>query len=362
VALSSRVCESPDELGACREEWDALAVASGQPFAAPAWVLAWWRNLRPERARLRLVLVREKSRLVGLVPLFAIGRSHYTLGGGLAPVEPLSRPGLAQEVARAAAGALAERRPTMIELEAHGSSPSWAALLGEAWPGRGARCWLRSEAVVPRVDLGDGFDDWMSSRSASFRREIRRKQRKLREAGGAFRFATAQSIERDVSTFLRLHRRRLTATSGETSLGDEGIERFLVDAGEDLLDSGRFRLLCLDLEGKTIATQLLLVAGREVSAWNSGFDEAFAQHSPSIQCIVEGLRDAADRGGRTMSLGQGAHDYKFRFADQRDRLETYVLAPRDLAYPLTRMRLAPAQLRYQLSRRISPRLKRRLRR
>lgn len=362
MALSSRVCESPNELGAYREEWDALAVAAGRPFAAPAWVLAWWRNLRPEKARLRLVLVTEEGRLVGVAPLFAIGRSHYTLGGGLAPVEPLSSPDLAHEVARAAARALSARRPTIIELEAHGSSPAWAELLGKAWSGHAARSWLKSEEIVPRVDLGGGFDDWMSRRSASFRREARRKQRKLREAGGAFRFATAQSIERDVSTFLRLHRRRLTATSGETSLGDEGIERFLVEVGEDLLESGRFRLLCLDLEGKTIATQLLLVAGREVSAWNSGFDEAFAQHSPSIQCIVEGLRDAAARGERTMSLGQGGHDYKARFADEEDRLETCVLAPRSIAYPLTRMRMVPAQLRYQLSRRISPQLKRRLRR
>jgi len=361
--LTARICESPGDLGGARAEWDALAVLSERPFAAPAWALAWWDNLRPEAAELRLVLVREAGALVGVVPLFCVKRTYAPLGGGMAPVEPLARPGLESQVAEAAAGALAEASPApaSLEIEAHGSSPDWAGMLAGAWVGGGRVWrWTRSETPVPCIDLGAGFEDWLAAKSSSFRREMKRKQRRLEQAGGSFRFAGEESLERDVHAFMRLHRRRL-AGKGGSSLGADGVEPMLASIGEELLPRGRFRLLCIDLGGEPIAAQLLLAAGGELSAWNSGFDEAHAKLSPSMQCMVEALRDASERGERTMSLGPGGQDYKYRLSNREDSLSSHVLVPPDGAQALTRLRLAPAQIRAALSARLSPAAKRRLR-
>jgi CelD/BcsL family acetyltransferase involved in cellulose biosynthesis len=364
VALTSRMLESTDDLGPHRAEWDELAVAAHQPFGSPAWALAWWDNLRPRKAKLRLVIVQEGDRLAGIVPLFSSGRSYRPLAGGLAPAEPLSRPGLEREVAAAAVATLAESvpRPATIELELHGSSPAWAELLGEAWlDGRGAWRWAKSDTPVPRVALVDDFDAWMETRSTSFRREMRRKRRKLESAGGAFRHATEGTLENDVHTFLRLHRSRL-AGQGGTNLTADGIEQMLIAVGADLLPSGRFRLLCLELDGKPIAMQLLLAGGGEVSAWNTGFDEAYAKLSPVMQCMVHSIADAAERGERMMSFGPGGQDYKYRLSNDEDSLLSHVLVPPGVTYPLARCRLAPAQVRYGLSGRLSPEAKQRLRR
>lgn len=361
--LTARIHERPDDLGGLWGEWDELAVRGERPFSAPAWPLAWWESLRPGGAEMRLVLVHDGDDLVGVVPLFCARRIYAPLGGGTAPVEPLARPGLEREVAAAARAALAQAlpRPASVEIETHGSSPDWAGLLGAAWRnGRGAWRWARSETPVPRVDLGAGFDDWLRAKSSSFRREAKRKRRKLEQAGGSFRFATAESLEGDVGAFMRLHRRRL-AGQGGSSLTDDGVERMLISVGRELLGGGRFRLLCIDLDGEPIAAQLLLAAGREVSAWNSGFDEAQAKLSPSMQCIVEALRDASERGERTMSLGPGGQDYKYRLSNGEDSLSSHVLVPPGASYPLTRLRLAPAQLRGGIGGRLSPRTKRRLR-
>jgi len=362
--MTSRVYESPSDLGTARAEWDELAVARERPFTAPAWALAWWANLRPDDARLRLLFVREDDSLAGVVPLFSSGRSYRPAGGGLAPVEPLARPGLERKVAEVAATALAEleARPATIEIELHGSSPNWAELLADAWPGgRPAWRWTQSETPVPRVDLGNGFEDWLQEKSSSFRREMKRKQRKLHDAGGSFRYATEATLERDVNAFMRLHRHRLSGQGG-SSLTNDGVERMLVAVGSDLLACGRFRLLCLELEGKPIAAQLLLAAGREVSAWNSGFDEAHAKLSPSMQCIVEALSDASERGERTMSLGPGGQDYKYRLSNEEDSLNSNVLVPPGATYPLARLSLTRKQLRHGLSQRLSPETKQRLRR
>jgi CelD/BcsL family acetyltransferase involved in cellulose biosynthesis len=361
--LTSRLYESPDDLGALRAVWDELAVDAQRPFSAPAWALAWWENLRPADAQLRLVAVHDGDSLAGVVPLFSRGRTYQPVGGGMAPVEPLARAGLERQVAEAAVATFAEATPppATFALERHGSSPDWAELLGEAWiNGRGAWRWTKSETPVPRVDLGEGFEDWMKSQSSSFRREMKRKRRKFDEAGASFRYATGETLERDVNAFMRLHRHRL-AGQGGSSLTSDRVERMLIGVGSELLASGRFRLLCIDLNGEPIGAQLLLAAGREVSAWNSGFDESYAKLSPSMQCIVEALRDASERGERTMSLGPGGQDYKYRLSNGEDSLNSHVLVPHGARYPLTRLRLAPQQARHGFGKRLSPEAKQRLR-
>lgn len=363
--LAVHIQESPGELGGLRAEWDELAVRSERPFAAPAWPLAWWDHLRPSGATMSLVIVRDGDGLAGVVPLYRRKRDYAPLGGGIAPVEPVARPGQEGAVAASARTALAQAspRPATLEIETHGSSPRWTELLAEPWDGRegGVWRWTRLKAPVPGVDLGEeGFDQWFAGRSSTFRREMRSKRRKLDKAGGSLRFATAESLERDVCTFLRLHRQRLAGRGG-TSLTADGLERMLVAVGAELLERGRFRLICIDLEGETIAAHVMLAAGRELSAWNGGFDEAHAKLSPSMQCVVEALRDASERGERTMSLGSGAQDYKYRMSNREDSLSYDVLVPRGPAFPLTRLRLVPRQLRAHAGRRLPTGAKLRLR-
>jgi CelD/BcsL family acetyltransferase involved in cellulose biosynthesis len=327
--------------------------------------MAWWSYLRPAGATLQVILVCEGEPLVGVLPLFAIGRSYAPVGGEFAPVEPLSRRGLEEEVARVAAGALAESRPSpsAIALRLHGSSADWGKLLDGGWPGsRGLWRWVKSETPLPRVDLGEGgYETWLRAKSSSFRRDVRRNRRRLDEQGGSFRFATTDSLRRDIEEFMRLHRNRL-AERGGSNLASDRIEEMLMAVGADLLPLGRFRLLCLEMDGRMIAGQLLLTAGGEVSAWNSGFDEAYARYSPSMQCLVQGLRDASERGERTMSLGPGGQDYKYRLANEEDCLRSQLLLPFGGTYPFLRLRLAPQQARRWFGSRLSPETKRRLRR
>lgn len=365
VGVAARVVNSPDGLALIRAGWDELAVASGRPFSTPAWALSWWKHLRPEGAQLRVFVVEQGDELVGVAPMYALGGAYRPLGGELAPVEPVARAGFEDRVAVATGELLATAEPSArtVELAQHGSGLDWAGMLSRVWPGgRAAWRWVEAEAPAPLVDFSDGFEAWMSGKSKSFRRDIRSSRRKLDEGGGSFRFATAETIESDVSEFLRLHRMRLADRGGTNVPAGQGVERMLVAVGRDLLPSGRFRLLCLDLDGEVIAADLLLAAGAEVSAWNSGFDEAYRDFSPIMQCLVYALADAAERGERTMSLGPGGQSYKYRLSSSEDSLRANVIVPRGRSYPLVRARLAPRQLRRALANRLSPQAKQRLRR
>ncbi len=192
----------------CRE-WDRLAVAAARPFSAPAWALAWWATMRPAEASMRVIAVSRDESLVGVLPLLAEGHSYRPIGGDLAAVEPLAESGLEGEVAAAMAAEIASLQPRArrIALQGHDDGEDWAELLCSQWPARGAWQRVAERVEVPGIDLGSGdFDAWLGAKSSSFRRETRRKAKRLEQAGAAFRFAAEDTLEQDIAAFLRLHR------------------------------------------------------------------------------------------------------------------------------------------------------------
>jgi CelD/BcsL family acetyltransferase involved in cellulose biosynthesis len=328
--MVASVLDSPEAAGGIRTEWDRLAVAAARPFCAPAWMLAWWEHMRPSDAALRIVAVRRADRLIGVVPLFAQGRSYSLLADGTALVEPLAETGLEEEVAEAALDALSEAdpRPETIKLSMQDDSPDWVGLFSRGWPS-GREAWQRTadEVEMPSVTLEDeGFDGWMQGRSKRFRGEVRRRFRRLEDSGASFRFATSSTLERDLEELLRLHASRLDCLD-EPAVVDSRLGKMLAAAGRELIDSGRFRLLSLEMDGKVLAVHLLVAAGPRVAGWNGGFDEAYRSYSPSLQCIVYALQDLADRGQRSLNLGPGDQPYKSRLATCDGRFTTSLLFP-----------------------------------
>jgi hypothetical protein len=45
-ALEAELIQDVERLKELSGEWDRLAVAAARPFAAPGWLLPWWRSAR----------------------------------------------------------------------------------------------------------------------------------------------------------------------------------------------------------------------------------------------------------------------------------------------------------------------------
>lgn len=350
MTLSAEVLSDDARLSALAADWDRLAVQRGRPFSGPAWVRSWGRHLCPDGTELRVVAVSDGERVVAVAPFAVSGGDWRAPGGVLAPVEPLAETGEEMPAAKAIAAALATAtpRPRQIWIERQEGSPDWAALLAAGWEGRSPWSWTVDSTPVPMIEFDEGFDAWMGSKSGSFRRDLRRGEKKVLADGGEFRTATAETLRGDVIDFIALHRGRL-ATKGGSSLDDDRIVEMLTEVGHGLLSEGRFRLICLQMDGRTIAAQLLVCAGPEASAWNSGFDEDFARYSPVMQCILHGLAEVADARARSMSLGPGDQAYKDRLATRQDAVERVVLVPRGRGHLVARARLLPRRAASRLS-------------
>jgi CelD/BcsL family acetyltransferase involved in cellulose biosynthesis len=344
AALKGELIESVEELEGHWAGWDALAEACGRPYCAPAWMLAWWRHLRPPGASLRVAVVRAGELVLGVAPYFVqrgpAGLIEYRLlaSGAATRLGPLALPGYEEPVARAFAQVFAEARPRprAIRLEGTDARSPWPDLMSRFWSARPSpivRCYEVQPAPVVALE-GLSYEEWLESRSANFRQQMRRMRRKAIARGGRLRMtASPAELERDLAAFCRLHHGRWAGRGGSAALS-EGRERMLYEAGERLLGEDRFRVWVLELGGEAISVNIFVTAGAEVCYYLGGFDERWAELKPSMLTIVEALEDSFRRDDRRFDLGPSAPPYKLRLADGDDPLAWLVVYPRDLRHPI----------------------------
>jgi CelD/BcsL family acetyltransferase involved in cellulose biosynthesis len=323
-----------------------VAVAAAAPYSAPAWALAWWRHAAPDDALLRVVAVWEGDELVGLGPFFAAARREWGLLASTASagVEPLALPGREDDVAPVLAEELARAGARSLRFRGLGHDSGWLRRLAGRWPDEAP--WLQVELAVPApsVALEGSFAEWLPSLNPKFRKNMRRLARRLEEQGAVYRLADAESAEEDLRSFFRLHEARWAGRGGSGVL-NAGVERMLQEAARELVPAQRLRIWSLDVEGRTIASELFVAAGGRVSSWLGGFDDAWAAQEPSKHLILRELEHAFERGDRRADLGPGEQEFKYRFADGEELVEWAVLVPRGPGYAATRLRLVPGQAR-----------------
>jgi CelD/BcsL family acetyltransferase involved in cellulose biosynthesis len=375
----AELIERPEDLDSLRSEWDELAVRAERPYCGPAWLLAWWRHLRPSGASLRTAIVRANGQLVAIAPFFAppeqSGFVEYRLLGAATTsrIGPVAVPGEEARFAPSLARALAGSRPRLstVRLEGIDAGSPWPALLAGSWPSRRG-AWLHHDLVfsAPTLTLdGTSFENWFASKSRNFRSEMRRKRRKLEAEGGRLRITHTEQLGDDLRDLARLHYARWEDRGGSDNLSDAG-ERMLREVADELFPQGRFRLLMADVEGRAIAAELLFEAGGGVVYWGGGFDSEWARFSPSGLLLLMAVEDAIARGDRHVDFGHGTLDYKRRFADGDQPLGWFTIFPRSGRYPLARARTLRRHTTWRVrawaQRRLKPstrtRLKRLLRR
>ncbi|MGH2837073.1 MAG: GNAT family N-acetyltransferase [Thermoleophilaceae bacterium] len=337
--------------------WDQLALSLERPYCTPAWMLGWWRHARPQGARLHIAVAVEGDELAGIAPCYVArehGVDHVRLLAS--PIshrtEPLAVPGRERAVAEALAGALAATPPGVVAFDGLPQGSPWPELFASAWPGRlrpGRR--VTETMGAPVITLASrGFDEWFAARSSNFRSQMRRARRSLEERGATVRMAaTPAEIEQDISAFVRLHHARWDPRGGSDAV-DEGVERMLHATAEELVAAGRLRLASVATADATIAVQVMVAGGGEVSYWLGGFDDAWAREKPALVALLAAVEDAFARQDKRVDLGGGMQGYKLRFSDGQDELQWTSLTPRTARSPLDWVRLAPWRARGALAR------------
>ena len=334
--MIAEVVDEAVALSAHVPAWDALAVAARRPVAAPGWLLAWLEHAS-DGARLQAVIVQEGGETIAVAPFVATtehGVRRLRLMGARTSfgVDVLCRPGREREAAPRIANAL---KADAITFDGIPAASPWPALLG----GRGVHApRVAMRVAVPQVRL---TPDWLASRSANFRQQMRRAWRKL-EAKGA-----VLTTEPDIAGFARLHRARWDPRGGSGVL-TPGVEA-MIAAAATALGPDRLRLFTLHAEDRAISSHLFLAAGGHVTYWLGGFDDAYAKEHPAQVVILRAIEDALERGDQSLDLGAGDQPYKRRFATGESELTSAVVPLKGPRLPLVLGDVAARRLRRKVA-------------
>jgi len=172
------------------------------------------------------------------------------------------------------------------------------------------------------------FDAWFASLSSKLRAALRRGERAFAEARGTTRWTTAETLSADVETFARLHRARWEGR-GWSRLVDlrERLPQWFDALARPLIAEGRFRMCVLEVGGVPVCVDFGLLAGGELAAINSAWDESYAKLSPAKLAVLRVVESAYELGARRVHLGSGEQQNKLRLANGDDPVAWTVLLP-----------------------------------
>jgi CelD/BcsL family acetyltransferase involved in cellulose biosynthesis len=174
--------------------------------------------------------------------------------------------------------------PNILEIEIIGSGGPVIAGLERVLAARRSPPVLLWRAERPKLALPGDFQAHLAATlSSSTRKKLRQHRRRLAQAGEVTTpiydgpaFATA------LEQFLRLEASGWKGRTGAALLHEPGTPAFVRTAMNGLARRGRASIATLEVDGRAIASQVLLRAGAAAFTWKIAYDENFHDYSPGM--------------------------------------------------------------------------------
>ncbi len=260
-------------------------------------------------------------RLAAILPLYIARRRpriarFLGYGDQRSPLcDPADRP-LAAAAMRALLGGGADRCKLLLG-EVMPGDQGWDEILGGTL--------IRTDAD-PVIHLnGRSWEEFLASKSSSFRKQARYQERRLAREH-ELEFSLTEDPDRlgaDMDTLIELHDRRWGEASTGIFAGVRGqMQRELAAAA---LERGWLRLWIERVDSRPAAAYYgLRYAGSEFF-FQSGRDPDFDRLSVGAVMLAHAVRDACAAGIRTFRFLAGDEPYKLRLADDDFRSKTVLL-------------------------------------
>ena len=212
-------------------------------------------------------------------------------------------------------------------------------VLGGVAPGllalAGGTVWGRQDRAAPYVELApirDGGGNYLASRSANSRQQIRRSDRHYAARGPLtlHRAADAAEALQAFDRMLPWHAATWQARGQPGAFGGDFMRRFHRDLIARAAPRGEVDLLTFAAGGEPFGALYNLRLGGIVHAYQSGFDMAAAGTAgkPGLTCHARAVQRACDAGDARYDFMAGDSRYKRSLANAELSLSWVELVPR----------------------------------
>lgn len=330
------LCRDQDAFAALGPQWDELhrRCRSATAFQTHAWLYSWWLSYGTP-GRLRLVLVHQSGRLVGVAPLMLVYRPMpvlVPLGGGITDFCDVL---LDDACADAAADALARRlrclaRTAVIDLREVRPGAAVEQVFERWW---GPRRKFDDSVCMEFPALP--IEELLRRLSKSAASKKRRKLRELDSLGVEPHPVPAAEVPATVATLLRLHALQWQGRKVNSEHLTPRFAEHLKRALTRMAGTGHARVTEFRVGDKVLAADIVLVSASLAGGYLYGAHPDLRARKIDITAMLmrNKTAHATSAGCGVVSMLRGAEPYKNHWRP------TVVVNQRLL---LARRRLAPA--------------------
>jgi CelD/BcsL family acetyltransferase involved in cellulose biosynthesis len=309
-----------------KNEWNTLLEdsISHVPFLRYEYLHTWWQTRGggewPE-AELAIITAEEEGRLIGIAPLFMAnhaGSQELLILGSIEVSDYLDLIVRVEDLERFVDGILEfllgmqdlkwERLDLYNLLD---GSPSLTALEQAAMK-KGLAFESTRLQHSPFIPLPGDWETYLAGIDKKQRHEIRRKMRRVEEAGTVVRWYIVEdgsTLEAETNAFISL----MENDDDKLKFLTEKMREHIHLTVRCAFDSGCLQMAFLEVNGEKAAGYLSFDYLGRMWIYNSGLDWKFSEYSPGWVLLGNLIRWAIESGHKEFDFMRGDEDYKYRF-------------------------------------------------
>ncbi|MEC9292983.1 MAG: GNAT family N-acetyltransferase [Chloroflexota bacterium] len=201
------------------------------------------------------------------------------------------------EINKISLESLPESSPTIIRFRSYAEQLGWKVEIVQ-------------EDVAPRIELPSSWDEYMMNLRKKDRHELRRKFRRLKQAGNVrqVELISPAEVENAMGDFIRLHR---MSTAGKEQFMTSQRERFFRNVAVELAKDNLTRLCFLEVNNERVATSLSFVCKGVRYLYNSGYNPIHSNLSVGLLNHALAIKSSIESGHRVFDFMRGSEAYKY---------------------------------------------------
>ena len=302
--------ESFDTLASCwadpnqRLGWNSI-------FVLPAWLKVWWQEFG-SGAELYLGVVRQGEKVVGIAPLL-VREGRASIIGSADVCDYLDfvvAPDIARDFFNVLLDDLKEKGINHLDLMPLRPDSTVLTYLVDIAQNRKYEVHCRQEGVSVEVDLPGTWDEYLAMLGKKQRHEVRRKLRRLWEAGNVdyHCLEVSQQAGDFMDTFLKLFS---LSREEKASFMTAQMKSFFRSLAEAMAEIGLLRFGIVELDKATVAMIMGFDYNDAMYLYNSAYDPQYNSLSVGLLCKVLCLKESIKRGKKKWDFLKGGEPYKY---------------------------------------------------
>jgi len=280
-------------------------------FVSPGWLQVWWQVFDSED-ELFLRAVWQGEEIIGIAP-FVVKEKTASFVGSADVSDYLDfpvAPGKEGDFFGILLDDLREKGINHLDLNPVRSDSTVLTRLADIARGRGYQVLCTPEDVSLEMDLPPAWDEYLAVLTAKQRHEVRRKLRRLWEAGKVdYSFVTDRAaVPGAMDTFLKMF---AGSRQDKAAFMTDRMESFFRSLADTMAGAGLLRLGILSLDTVPAAMIMCFDYNGCVYLYNSGYDPEYNSLSVGLLSKVLCIKDSIERGRQRFDFLKGAEEYKY---------------------------------------------------